>query len=86
MEAMDDIRKILGIKPYQESDFDFFRGAATALIGCAGGLLFLGLLISSVDMVYSGICLTIMGALAVGNTILIRRVLERGNNGRNTAP
>ncbi len=83
---MDDIRKILGIKPYRESDFDFARGTSTALIGSAGGLLFLGLLISSVDMVYSGICLTIMGALAVGNTILIRRVLERGNRGRNNTP
>ncbi|MDD4455741.1 MAG: hypothetical protein PHI67_10595 [Candidatus Methanomethylophilaceae archaeon] len=77
MEAMDDIRKILGIKPYQESDFDFFRGTSTGLMGAAGGLLFLGVMIRSEDMVISGVCLTIMGIMSVVNTILIRKSLNR---------
>jgi hypothetical protein len=77
MESMDDIRKILGIKPYQESDFDFFRGAATALIGCAAGMLFLGMMVSSEDTITSGICLTLMGILSVGYALLIRWKLDR---------
>ncbi|MFA5409149.1 MAG: hypothetical protein WC083_07990 [Candidatus Methanomethylophilaceae archaeon] len=81
MEAMDDIRKILGIKPYQESDFDFFRGASTALIGCAAGLLFLGVMVRSDDMIVSGVCLTLMGILSVGNALLIRRRL-RGSSSK----
>lgn len=74
---MSEIKKLLGLEPYRESDFEFSRGMSTGLMGAAGGLLFLGVMIRSEDMIISGICLTITGIMSVVNSILIRRSLNR---------